>query len=184
MATVTGITAQRADDVLGQSVVSGSVNESGHLILARGDGSTFDGGDFTAIVTDIMDDLITTKLSEQIPNYVAGTVANKGNISGNVTFTTPVAFNNVNLVNAMIRAVLIGNITIDVASLPSAPKPNTQFAMKLQQDAVGGRTLTLTGFKKSQGVLALTTTPNAIDILVFIYDGVQWYAGLMGADFK
>lgn len=181
MATITGVSAEQADAILDQSVVSGTVNASGHLILTRHDGSSFDGGDFTTIVTSIMDDLIASQLATQIPNYIAGTVVNKGNVSGAVTFTT---FNNTNLVNAMIRLVATGNITIDVASLPSAPKPNTQFAVKIQQDAVGGRTLTLTGFKKSQGILALTPTANAIDIVVFLYDGVQWYAGLMGADFK
>jgi hypothetical protein len=181
MATITGVTADRADEILGQSVVSGTVNESGHLILNRGDGSSFDAGDFTAIVTDIMDDLIAAQIATAVPNAVAGTVVNKGNISGAVTFPE---FNNSNLVNAMIRAVLTGNITIDVAALPSAPKANTQFAMKLQQDGTGNRSLTLTGFKKSQGVLSLTTTPNAIDIIVFLYDGVSWYAGPMGVDFK
>lgn len=181
MADFTGITAERADEILGMSVVSGVVNTSGHLILTRANGSEIDAGDFTGIVTDVLDDAVADQVATQVPNYVAGTTVDKGNITGAVTFTE---FNNVNLVNAMIRAVLIGNITIATSALPSNPKPNTQFAMKLQQDAVGGRTLTLTGFKKSQGLLALTPAVNAIDIIVFLYDGVQWYAGVMGVDFK
>lgn len=182
MAEFTGITAARADEILGQSVVSGVVNTtSGHLILTREDGSTIDAGDFTAIVTDILNDVVADQVAAAVPNAVAGTVVDKGNLTGSVTFAE---FNNVNLVNAMIKGTLTGNITIDVANLPSAPKPNTQFAMRLKQDATGGRTLALTGFKKSQGVLSLSTAPNAIDMLVFIYDGATWYAGMMGADFR
>lgn len=181
MAEFTGITADKADEILGMSVVSGEINGSGHLILTRDNGSTIDAGDFTGIVTGILNATVTAAVEAEVPDYIAGTTVNKGNISGAVTFTE---FNNVNLVNAMIRATLIGNITISTADLPAAPKPNTQFAMKLQQDATGGRTLALTGFKKSQGTLTLTTMANAIDILVFLYDGVQWYAGVMGVDFK
>jgi hypothetical protein len=181
MATVTGITAAKADEILGMSVVSGTINPSGHLILTRENGSTIDAGDFSSIITDIAEAQVATEVAAQIPNYVAGTTVNKGNVSGAVSFSE---FNSANLVNAMIRIVATGNLTINTASLPSSPKPNTQFAVKIQQDATGGRTLTLTGFKKSQGVLALTPAPNAIDIVVFLFDGVSWYAGLMGADFK
>ena len=53
MASFTGITAAKADAILGQSVVSGYINPSGHLILTRSDGSTIDAGDFTGIVTGI-----------------------------------------------------------------------------------------------------------------------------------
>jgi len=181
MATVTGITAAKADEILGMSVVSGAINESGHLILTRANGSSIDAGDFSAIITDLVTDQVDTQLDTELPNAVAGTVVNKGNITGAVTFAE---FNNVNLVNALIRATLTGNITIDVAALPSAPKANTQFAFKMVQDATGGRTLTLTGFKKSQGILTLTTAANAVDIIVFLYDGTGWFAGMMGADFK
>lgn len=181
MAEFTGITADKADEVLGMSVVSGIINGSGHLIFTRGDGSTIDAGDFTTIVSDILSDTVEASIAAQLPNYVAGIVADKGNISGAVTFGE---FNSASLVNAMILMRLTGNITINTASLPSSPKAGTQFAMKLQQDATGSRTLTLTGFKKTQGVLTLTTTPNAIDLLVFIFDGLTWYAGMMGADMQ
>jgi len=181
MATVTGITAEKADEILGQSVVSGVINASGHLILTRGNGSTIDAGDFSAIITSIAQAQVSTEVAAQIPNYVAGTTVNKGNVSGAIPMTD---FNSTNLVNAMIRVTATGNLTLNTTALPSSPKPNTQFAIKIQQDGTGGRTLTLTGFKKSQGSLALTPAPNAIDIVVFLFDGVQWYAGLMGTDFK
>lgn len=181
MAEFTGITATKADEILGMSVVSGTINGAGHLILTRENGSTIDAGDFTAIVTDILDDVVAASVASAVPNAVAGTVVNKGNITGAVSFAE---FNNVNIVNALMRATLTGNITINTSSLPSSPKPGTQFAMRLKQDATGGRTMTLTGFKKSQGIVALTPTANAEDIVVFLYDGLAWYVGLMGADFK
>jgi len=181
MATVTGITAAKADEILGMSVVSGSINAAGHLILTRSNGQQIDAGDFSATMASLAQSAAATEVAAQVPNYVAGTTVNKGNVSGAVSFSE---FNNVNLVNAMIRLVATGNLTVSTSALPSSPKANTQFAMKIQQDATGGRTLTLTGFKKSQGLLTLTPAPNAIDVVVFLYDGAQWYAGLMGADFK
>ena len=181
MAGFTGITATRADEILGQSVVSGTINGSGHLILTRQDGSTIDAGDFTGIVSGILSDVVEDQVTAQVATSVAGTTVNKGSIAGAVTFAE---FNSTTLVNAMIRATLTGNITINISALPSSPKPNTQFAMRLTQDATGGRTLALTGFKKPQGVLTLTTTANATDLVVFLYDGVSWYASLMGVDFK
>lgn len=181
MAEFTGITAAKADEILDQSVVSGAINGSGHLILTRYDGSQIDAGDFTGIVTGILDQQVSDALAATLPSKIAGTVVNKGNVSGAVTFAE---FNNETIVNAMVRLVATGNLTISTGSMPASPKANTQFAVKIQQDGTGGRTLTLTGFKKSQGVLTLTPAANAIDIIMFLYDGVNWYAGPMGIDFK
>lgn len=180
MAEFTGITADRADEILGMSVVSGTINGSGHLILVRANGETIDAGDFTGIVTGILNTTVETEVAAEIPNYVAGSVFTK-TLNGALTFPE---LNSGNIVNALIKGVTSQNFSINVTALPSSPKANTQFAMRVQQDAVGGRTLTLTGFKKSQGVLTLSTAPNAIDIIVFLYDGTSWYAGLMGVDFK
>lgn len=186
MASFTGIDADSADAVLGASVVSGTINGSGHLILTRGNGSTIDAGDFTAIVSGILNTQVTNAVNAAMPAAVAGKVVNRGNFSGSLTFTDAPGgtFTKDNLPNALITATLTGDITIDAANLPSTPRANTQFAIRLTQDATGGRLLTLTGFKKSQGVLTLTPTANAIDVLVFFYDGTNWMAGLMGDDFK
>jgi len=182
MADFTGITADHAETILGQSVVSGEINESGHLILTRGNGSTIDAGDFTGIVTDVLDAQVAEAIDTNLPDAVAGTVVDLGDISGAQSFTEEL--NSDTAVNALVKARFTGNVTLSLASMPSSPKPNTQFAFRILQDATGGRTLTLTGFKKSQGVLTLTTTPGAIDIVVFMWDGGNWYAGLMGVDFK
>jgi hypothetical protein len=181
MAAFTGIEATKADEILDQSVVSGEINEFGHLILTRHDGSEIDAGDFTGIVTGILNAEVSAAVATAVPNAIAGTVVNKGNVSGSITFAE---FNSTNILNAMIRLVATGNITINAANLPAAPRPNTQFAVKVKQDATGGRTVTFTGFKKSQGVLVPTTTPNAEDIFMFLYDGTGWYAGAMGVDFQ
>lgn len=171
------------------SVTSGFINEAGHLILVRDSGATIDAGDFTDIVSDLMVAEVTAQIAAaDIPAQVntsvnaalAGNVFAKGNISGAVSFA---GITKDTLVNATITATLIGNITIDAANFPATPKPGTQFAFRMTQDVTGSRTLTLTGIKKSMGVLTLSTAPGAIDMIVFMYDGTNWYAGAMGLAF-
>lgn len=187
MASVTGITAAKALEILGQSVTSGQINGAGHLILSRDNGQTIDAGDFTAIVSGILDDRVAAALDVQLDPAVATAVAGnlfaKGNVAaGAVAFTEATADT---LVNAFFTATLTGNITIDAASaFPANPKPGTQFAFKIKQDATGGRTMTLTGVKKSMGILDLSTAANAIDLIMFMYDGATWYAGPMGLNFS
>lgn len=190
MATVTGITYAKALDILGQSVVSGVINGFGHLILTRDNGQTIDAGDFSGIVSDILDDRVAAAITaqnipQQVKNAMAGTVFNLGTtVSGAVDFDGAGATADT-LVNSVFTATLTGNITIDAATaFPATPKPGTQFAFRVKQDGTGGRTMTLTGIKKSQGVLPLSTGPNATDVIVFFYDGTSWYAGAMGLNFS
>jgi hypothetical protein len=182
MAEFDGITAARAEEILGQSVVSGSINEFGHLILVRANSETIDAGDFTSIVSDTLADQVDARLAETLPDAMAGTIVNKGNVVAGPLLLPEL--NADNMVNAMVKATLVGNVTFNITALPSTPKTNTQFVLRLQQDATGGRTFTLTGFKRSLGSLPITTTANAVDLVVFLYDGTNWLAGLMGADFK
>ena len=190
MATVTGITAAKALEILGQSVVSGVVNGSGHLILTRSNGQTIDAGDFSAIVTGIMDDAVAAQVAAAdipglveaaVPDAIVGNIFAKGDVSGAFSFS---GITSDTLVNAIITAKLVGNVTVDVADFPASPKPGTQFAMRFTQDSTGGRTLTLTGIKKSNGVLSLSTAPNAVDMIMFMFDGGAWYAGAMGLNFS
>lgn len=190
MATVTGITYAKALDILGQSVVSGVINGFGHLILTRSNGQTLDAGDFSGIVSSILDDRVAAAITaqnipQQVKNAMAGTVFNLGStVSGAVEFDAAGATADT-LVNAVFTATLTGNITIDAANaFPASPKPGTQFAFRVKQDGTGSRTMTLTGIKKSQGVLPLSTGPNATDVIVFFYDGTSWYAGAMGLNFS
>lgn len=181
MATVTGITAAKADEILGMSVVSGAINGSGHLILTRANGSTIDAGDFTAIVSGILGDQVTAKVNDILPDAVAGTVINKGSVSGALTLPE---LNSDNIVNAMVKVTAGGNITFNATALPASPKPNTQWVMELVQDPTGNRTLTLTGFKRAMGSLPISTNGFAKDLICFVYDGTDWLVGLMGVDFK
>src|SRR5690242_16722260 len=111
MASFTGITKAAADAILGQSVVSGSVNGSGHLILTRNNGSTIDAGDFTGIVTGILTTQVNAAVAAAVPTAVAGTVVDKGNITGSMSFSE---FTSASLVNAMIKATLTGIITVKI----------------------------------------------------------------------
>ena len=181
MAEFTGITADRAEEILGMSVVSGAINGSGHLILTRDNGETIDAGDFTGIVTGIMTAAVDAEVAAALPDAVAGTVVNKGNVSGALTLPE---LNSSNIVNAMVKVTATGNITFNATALPSTPKTNSQFVLRLQQDATGGRLFAPTGFKRAYGSLPVTTTPNAVDMLVFVYDGTSWLVGIMGGDFK
>lgn len=175
MATVTGLTASAMQVIVDQSVESASI-EGSTLVFTRHDGSSFAAGDFTTFITGA----VSAAVASQVPAAVVGGVTDKGTISGNVSFTgtTPTQ-----MINRIFKATLGGNITIANTAFPSPPTPGTQFAMVLTQDATGSRTLTLTGIKRAQGVLTLSTTPGAIDIISFLYDGTNWYAGAMGLRF-
>lgn len=89
MATINVLTDQAALATLAQSIVSATINGSGHLILTRGNGSTVDGGDFTAAMTAVVNAIIAAALNPitvvansaaAIPLKVKGTVSQTGNL--------------------------------------------------------------------------------------------------------
>jgi hypothetical protein len=73
MATVTGITAEAAEAVLGQSIVSGTISESGHLILTRDNGQQIDAGDFTNVILALIEDVFSSTVA--FKNTRTGTLA-------------------------------------------------------------------------------------------------------------
>lgn len=192
MATVNGVTAEKVQSVLDQTIVSAEIVGS-TLQFTRTDASTFSAGDFaTYINAQITGPLntglaanaaaVTSQINSQVPAAVAGGLTSKGNMSGVFSFS---GLTSAQMVNRMFVARLIGNVSVNLADFPASPVPGTQFAIRFQQDGTGGRTLTLLGgIKVSQGVLVLSTAPDAIDIIVFIYDGTWWYAGAMGVGFQ
>lgn len=198
MATINGMTAEKMQEVLDSTIESATISGSS-LTFTRADGSTFSAGNFNtyinaqitpaidAAMADVTTALgtipgqVSTAVASAVPTAVAGGVTAKGNVTGNVTFTPLTA---AQMVNRIITATLTGNITIDKANFPSSPIPGTQFAMVLKQDATGNRTLTLVNILKSQGVLTLSTAANARDVIMFFYDGTDWYAGAMGVAFS
>ena len=176
MATVTGVTAERMQEILDEAVETASI-EGSTLIFTRHDGSSFAAGDFANFIgADV-----AAEVAVAVPAAVSGGVTAKGSISGTMSFTGLTA---AQMVNRLFTATLAGNLIVNSASFPSNPIPGTQFAIIFKQDATGGRTLTLTGIKRSQGVLALSAAANATDIVSFMYDGATWYAGLMGVNFS
>lgn len=198
MASVDGVTAQKMQEILDQTVESAEI-EGATLTFTRHDGSTFPAGDFSDYVDSQLTPAveaatapidaalasiptqIETEIDSVVPAAVAGGVTNKLNITGGVTFgsMTPA-----DMVNRLFTATVVGNITIDANNFPSPAIPGTQFAMVLKQDSTGGRTLTLLNIKRSQGALALSTAAGAIDIIMFLFDGTTWYAGAMGVAFS
>lgn len=179
MATVDGMTAQKMQQILDDTIASADIQGSS-LVFTRYGGDTFVAGDFQAYITSQIGTQITDGIAAAVPAAVAGGLTNKGNLSGAITFVgnTPQ-----DMVNRLFTATLTGNVTLNSTAFPTPSIAGTQFAIVFKQDATGGRTLTLTGIKKSQGLLALSTAANAIDIVSFLYDGTNWYAGLMGVGF-
>lgn len=109
---------------------------------------------------------------------VAGPFVDIGDRTGTVNVGSLVP----DALNAVVKMRLTGNVTFEAGSLPVSAA-GTQFALVATQDATGGRTLTLTGILKPDGELDLSTSPNSIDVLVFFYDGLSWYASISGKAF-
>ena len=190
MATVNGVTAERMQTILDQTLASAEI-EGSTLKFTRYDGSSFTAGDFSTYINAQIDGpldaaiatingQVTSQVNAVVPAAVAGGVTARGNVTGAFSFA---GLTSAQMVNRLFTATLTGNISVDSANFPASPVPGTQFAMRLTQDATGGRTLTLTGIKVSQGVLTLSTSPGAIDIIMFLYDGTNWYGGAMGVGF-
>ncbi len=180
MATVNGITAEKAQEILDGTIETAAIVGTS-LILTRHDSSTFSAGNFQTYIDSQIGTAIDTAIDTEVLPAVTGSVTDLGaNVSGAISLTSLTPDQ---LVNRLVKATLVGNVSLAASALPANPRPGTQFAIVFKQDAVGGRTLTLTNIKRSQGVLALSTAPNAVDIIVFMTDGTTWYAGAMGLAF-
>lgn len=90
MATINVLTLEAAQAILDESVVSGEVNGSGHLILTKHDGSTFDAGDFSAAITALINTtlaattlielLVSSNAVGDIPLRVRGMASQTGDL--------------------------------------------------------------------------------------------------------
>lgn len=76
MSTVNVADKSYVDATLAMSVVSGTVNGAGHLILTRGNGATIDAGDFSTAITTLINTALasTTLLNLLIGTSAVGTV--------------------------------------------------------------------------------------------------------------
>lgn len=86
----------------------------------------------------------------------------------------PVAWNLLNGYNA--KVTLGGNRTLAITNAYSGMSG----LLMVKQDGTGGRSLTLPAGSKilGGGVLALSTAPNAVDILTFVFDGTNYFWSL------
>lgn len=179
MATINGMTAEAMQAILDQTIASVAIIGD-NMVFTKHDSSTFS-VDFATFIGADVDAKIADALTDTVLPAITGGLTAKGNITGAVTFA---GITKDNLPNRMFTGTLTGNITIAASALPADAYPGTQFAFRMTQDAMGSRLLTLTNIKVSQGVLALSATPGAIDIIVFMFDGTNWYAGAMGLAFS
>ena len=103
-------------------------------------------------------------------NNISLTAFNENVNTGNVTGTiTPDVSQ-----DTIFRYTLTGNITMNALGNAVA---GTSAVLVLIQDAIGTRTLT-SSMKFSNGDNVLSTDPNAIDVMVVFYDGVDYFASL------
>lgn len=86
-------------------------------------------------------------------------------------------------INAVLDISMNGAISIASSAMPTVAA-GTQLVILFRQDATGGRVLTMTGIKRPGGALVLSTAPNAVDMVVFFFDGVNWYASLSGKSYS
>lgn len=181
MASVTGITAQRTEEILDQTIASAAISGSS-LVFTRTGGSTFSAGNFQTYINSQVTPAVDSAVDAAVPAAVVGGVTQKGNITG--SWNPFGGLTPSQLPNRIIRATLIGNVGIASGNFPAGILPGTQVALVLKQDGTGNRTVTWTAIKRSQGVLTLSTAPNSIDIISLFFDGTDWFAGPMGLGFS
>jgi hypothetical protein len=124
--------------------------------------------------------------SSQIPSLVgyAALPANGGRetvSTANASGATTLNLNNGNVFNS----TLTGNTTFSFSGATNGSA--CSFTLYLRQDATGSRTVSWpASVKWSGGAPSLTSTANAIDILVFesIDGGTTWFGSLVGANFS
>lgn len=66
MATINVLTAEAAQAILDESVVSFVINGSGHLIGTKHDASTFDAGDFNTVITALINSILAAATLNKI----------------------------------------------------------------------------------------------------------------------
>lgn len=174
MATITGLTKEKVLEILGEMIVGASVDSGGNLRLQTKNGTIVSGGNFELAIAEAS--------APVIKSLMRGNRIDLGSISGDlISLKTKT---DGQLINAMVTATLTSDVVINSSNLPSDAMPGTQFAFRMTQNSSGNATLTLSGIKKSEGTLVLSDRPNAVDILIFMYDGDSWYAGMMGMNFS
>lgn len=182
MATVTGITKNKALALWAASVKSATINSSGHIIFTRMDDSTFDGGDFSTVIGTLID-------GEDIPGQVAAAVSarfpgaffDQGTKGASWVIKDISGMTASKLHDSLIKVTLSGNPTISTANLPTGCPAGTRFQMVTRSDATttsGANRLLLagTGVKVGGGAgSALSINAGYTYIVSFLFDGTTWF---------
>lgn len=112
-------------------------------------------------------------------------MANQGGVE-TVSTASASGATTLNLANGNVfNITLTGNAVFSFSG--AAAGRACAFSLYLKQNGTGNRTTTWPpSVKWSGGPPTLTTTANALDILVFesLDDGANWYGSLVGVDFK
>ena len=75
----------------------------------------------------------------------------------------------------VLQVVLTGSTTLAFSN----PKVGT-YIIKIKQDETGNRSLTFPTIKWADAAVpTITTTPNAVDLITIIYDGVDYYGSIL-----
>lgn len=86
MATVTGITAARANEILGLSVTSAELDEDGSLVMTRDNGSSFEAGDFLTVVQALVQGAVLNQAYPVGSVYMATVPTNPATLLGGGTW--------------------------------------------------------------------------------------------------
>lgn len=132
--------------------------------------------------------LVYSNLGKWSNQAMVGTVAlaNSGGQETVVTNATATGATTLNLANGNVfNLTLTGNVTFTFSGATSGKA--CAFSVYIKQDGTGSRTVTWPTVKWAGGVApTLTTTANAIDVLVFesLDGGTTWFGSLVGANFS
>ncbi len=132
--------------------------------------------------------LVYSNLGKWSNQAMVGTVAlaNGGGQETVVTNATATGATTLNLANGNVfNLTLTGNVTFTFSGATSGKA--CAFSVYIKQDATGGRTVTWPTVKWAGGSApTLTTSANAIDVLVFesLDGGTTWFGSLVGANFS
>lgn len=89
-------------------------------------------------------------------------------------------FDSYDLASQTFRGLIADDVTISVSDMPVVPAGKTGgFTVRMEQDVTGGWDVSFTGFLRTDEVdPVIYTTPGAVALLTFFWDGVSWWVFL------
>lgn len=180
--------ATGSQGVQGQTGATGSQGTQGLTGATGPQGATGPAGtgatDATAATKGIVrltGDLGGTADAPTVPNMVRANMGGQEMVSTNVSASGSVTLNLAN--GNVFSLTLTGNIT-SLGISGAAPGRALSFALYVQQDGVGGRTVSWPGSVQWIGdTPTLSSSPNGLSVFVFesLNGGTTWYGSAVGA---